>query len=129
MDCHVTKMVNMTLDKATVLTIEALNRYDFNVLATMDVDEGSRERLGIALQPCLLVRARNARLDRDGSHVRSEAGMLMPCSILLQQHKPDRIEVCAVDPVKSVPSAGSAELDQAARDVRVLLQCVIDEIG
>ena len=55
-------------------------------------------------------------------------GTMLPCNVIVQEHKNGKVEVSAVDPVASMTAVGNDALGLVATQVREKLKKVIENL-
>jgi uncharacterized protein (DUF302 family) len=90
------------VDKVTA----ALKAEGFGVLTRADVHVAFREKIGRAFRPYTILGACNPPLAFDALSARPEAGLLLPCNVIVEEVEPGRSLVRIVDPDAMMRAAG-----------------------
>ena len=112
------------LDEAIERTKEALKGEGFGVLTTIDVRDTMKQKLGVAIEPYVILGACNPHLAYRGLQAEPELGLLLPCNVTLRE-RADGVEVMAIDPelmlgvVGANPELAAVAAEAAARLQRV----------
>jgi uncharacterized protein (DUF302 family) len=90
------------VDKVTA----ALKAEGFGVLTRADVHVAFHEKIGRAFRPYTILGACNPPLAFDALSARPEAGLLLPCNVIVEEVQPGRSLVRIVDPDAMMRTAG-----------------------
>lgn len=112
-------------DAARERVREALAAEGFGVLTEADVSATLRKKLGIEVPRYEILGACNPPFARDAIALDPEAGLMMPCNVVVREAGGGTVEVFAVDPSRMAEGAEQAELLELARAVREKLACAI----
>lgn len=117
------------LDEAIARTTEALKAEGFGVLTTIDVRETMKQKLGVAMEPYVILGACNPQLTHRALQTEPNLGLLLPCNVTLRER--DGVsEVMAVDPGMMLGMVGdNAELRAIAEDATARLRRVVASLG
>ena len=117
------------LDHAVERTKEALKGEGFGVLTTIDVRDTMKQKLGVEIEPYVILGACNPHLAYRGLQAEPELGLLLPCNVTLRE-RPEGVEVMAVDPGLMLGVAGgNPELAAVATEAAARLRRVIAALG
>jgi len=117
------------LDDAVERTKEALQGEGFGVLTTIDVRETMKQKLGVEIEPYVILGACNPHLAYRGLQAEPEFGLLLPCNVTLRE-RPGGVEVMAVDPGLMLGVVGAnPEFAAVAAEAAARLQRVIAALG
>lgn len=58
----------------------------------------------------------------------SNIGTMLPCNVLVQEHKPGEVEISAINPMESMSAVHNKELEAIATQVSNSLQAVINRL-
>lgn len=75
-------------EAALARVTDALKAEGFGILTRIDVHETLREKLGVAFRPYLILGACNPQLAHRALSARAEVGLLLPCTVTLEE-RPD----------------------------------------
>jgi uncharacterized protein (DUF302 family) len=93
-------------DAAVERVTAALKAEGFGVLTRADVHVAFREKIGRPFRPFTILGACNPPLAFDALSARPEAGLLLPCNVIVEEVEPGRSLVRIVDPDAMMRSAG-----------------------
>lgn len=125
---YFSKYVNMSFEDAVATTKEALNYHHLAVVAEIDIGRALRRHLAVNHRPYLILSACNPKLAHRAIQADDEIGSILLCNVVIQQHSDGRVEISVADPIASIGMINHVELIWVARDLRSLLQRVIDEV-
>lgn len=122
------KTVSKTYEDALAAVTEALKGEGFGVLTEIDVRETLKKKLDIDFPKYKILGACNPPLAHRALTAENQIGVLLPCNVVVQEHKDGRVEVSAMDPVGAMAMIGNTELDSIAADVRGRIERVLAKI-
>ncbi len=106
---------------------EALKAEGFGVLTEIDVRQTLREKLGVEMEPYLILGACNPPLAHRALEQEPEVGLLLPCNVVVRvQGQGSRVEIA--DPQAMLGIVGNPHLDALAAEARQRLQRVISSL-
>jgi uncharacterized protein (DUF302 family) len=112
------------LEAAVERTKEALKSEGFGVLTTIDVRDTMKQKLGVEIEPYVILGACNPHLAYRGLQAEPELGLLLPCNVTLRE-RADGVEVMAIDPELMLGVVGAnPELEAVAAEAAARLQRV-----
>lgn len=106
---------------------EALKAEGFGVLTEIDVRQTLREKLGVEMEPYLILGACNPPLAHRALEQEPEVGLLLPCNVVVRtQGEGSRVEIA--DPQAMLGIVGNPQLDILAAEARQRLQRVMSAL-
>ena len=97
----------------------------FGVLCEIDVQAKLREKLGVELEPYLILGACNPQLAHQALHAEPELGALLPCNVVVYE-RAGETRIAAIDPERMLSIVDNDELEPVAADVKVRLAAVVE---
>ena len=128
MSYFMTKNVSMSYDAALAAATEALKGEGFGVLTEIDVSATLKAKLGVDFPKYKILGACNPPLALKALTAENQVGVLLPCNVVVQEHKDGRVEVSAMDPVGAMGMIGNATLTESAGEVRGRLDRVFAKL-
>lgn len=128
MTYFIAKTVSKTYEEALAAVTEALKGEGFGVLTEIDVKETLKKKLDVDFPKYKILGACNPPLALKALTAENQVGVLLPCNVVVQEHKDGRVEVSAMDPAGAMAMVGNAELDQIASDVKGRLERVLAKL-
>jgi uncharacterized protein (DUF302 family) len=112
-------------ERAVSRTTEALKREGFGVLTEVDVQRTLKEKVGAALPPYRILGACNPPFALQAVTANPDAGLMMPCNVVVRAGADGGVTVRAVDPVVMAQAFGDPRLVALAHDVRAKLAAAL----
>ena len=97
----------------------------FGVLCEIDVQSTLREKLGVELEPYLILGACNPPLAHQGLQAEPELGALLPCNVVIYE-RGGETWISAIDPERMLSIVGNDELASVAAEVKARLSSVVE---
>lgn len=116
------------LDRLT----EALKAEGFGILTRIDVQDTFRQKLGADFRKYLILGACNPHLAHRALSARAEVGLLLPCTVTLEEAPEGGTQVRIADPdtMLNVSDLGSdPEVARVAAEARARLERVAAALG
>jgi uncharacterized protein (DUF302 family) len=120
--------VSSTFDETLVKVTEALKNEGFGVLTEIDVRDTLKKKLGVDFRRYRILGACNPPFAHEALQAELEAGLSMPCNVLVYEGDGGRTVVTAVDPTKTVAAAGNPKLSELAEALRRKLERVLETL-
>lgn len=117
-----------TFDEALVSVTEALKGEGFGVLTEIDVRDTFKKKLGVDFRRYRILGACNPPLAHEALQAEIEAGLSMPCNVVVYESDTGKAIVTAVDPAKTVAAMGNPKLTALAESLRQKLARVLDRL-
>lgn len=128
MTYHFSKLVSGDFDETVERAMEVLQENGFGVLTTIDVMATLKAKIDVDFRPYVILGACNPGFAHKALLAEDKIGTMLPCNVIVQQHKNGTIEVSAVDPMASMQAVENEALGAIAGEVRAMLQKVVDTI-
>jgi len=104
---------------------DELEAEGFGVLSEIDVQATLRRRLGVTIEPYLILGACNPPLARKALEAEPELGLLLPCNVVVYR-RDDTTHIAAIDAERMLSIVGNDRLVPIAEEVRDKLARVVD---
>jgi uncharacterized protein (DUF302 family) len=100
---------------------EVLKAEGFGVLTEIDVRQTLREKLGVEMEPFIILGACNPQLAHRALEQEPDIGLLLPCNLVVRAEKEgSRVEVA--DPKAMLGIVGNEQLNSIAEEAKQRLQ-------
>ena len=129
MSYFIAKDVKLSYEQALEAATEALKGEGFGVLTEIDVAATLKKKLDVDFPKYKILGACNPPLALKALTAENQVGVLLPCNVVVQEHRDGRVEVSAMDPVGAMQMIGNPELDAIAADVRGRLERVLAKLA
>ncbi len=123
-----TAETRLGFEDAVARTRKELETEGFGVLTEIDVRETMRKKLGIELEPYLILGACNPTFAHQALELEPELGVLLPCNVLVYV-RGARTIVSAVDAELMLSIVDNPELAAVAAEVRSRLARVVERVS
>ncbi len=101
------KVLRVTYEQALARVPEALKSEGFGVLTEIDVQSTLQQKLGIEFRRYKILGACNPPFANQALQIDLEAGLAMPCNVVVFEDDDRRAVVTAVDPTRTVAALGN----------------------
>jgi len=128
MTYHFSKTVSMPFEAAIETVTAALKERGFGVLTTIDVRETLKKKLDVDFRPYTILGACNPQFAYKALQAEDKIGAMLPCNVVVQEHRDGAVEVSAVDPAVSMQGIDNPQLGGIATQVREMLKEMIDAL-
>jgi len=109
-------------DEALARVSEALKTEGFGVLAEIDVRQTLQQKLGVEFRRYQILGACNPPFAHQALEIDLEAGLMMPCNVVVYERDDGRVTVLATDPQETAQATGNPELIRLAGAVKGKLE-------
>lgn len=128
-DYGIRTVLDLPFAEAVERTKNALKAEGFGLLSEIDLQEKLREKLGVEVDPYLILGACNPPLAYKALQAEPEIGLLLPCNVIVYATSGGRTVVAAVDPDAMLSVVGeNAAIAEVGQDARGRLQRVIESL-
>jgi uncharacterized protein (DUF302 family) len=124
-DATLTKTLEASYDEALVKVPEALQAEGFGVLTEIDVKATLKQKLGVDFTRYKILGACNPPFAHEALTRDLDAGVMLPCNVIVYELEDGRTKVLAVDPTATIATAGHPALADLAARVKAKLENVI----
>jgi uncharacterized protein (DUF302 family) len=122
------KELHMTYDEALARVPEALKSEGFGVLTEIDVQSTLKAKLGVDFRRYKILGACNPPLAHQALQAELDAGVMLPCNVVVYEDDARRAVVVAIDPTKTVAAAGNPKLVELAEVVKQKLSSALEKL-
>jgi uncharacterized protein (DUF302 family) len=107
---------------------DALSKEGFGVLTEIDVKATMKAKLGEDIYNYKILGACNPAFAYKALLAEDKIGTMLPCNVIVQEKKPGKVEVSAVNLVASMKAILNKDLHKIAIEVKDKLKKVIKEL-
>jgi uncharacterized protein (DUF302 family) len=125
MSYYFNKTFEAPFEEAVERVKAELKKEGFGVLTEIDVRETLREKLGVDFRPYRILGACNAPYAYRALQAEDKIGTMLPCSVIVQELAPGRVEAAAIDPLASMAAVKNEDLASVGLEVREKLRRVV----
>ncbi len=115
-------------EQAAARVREELEAEGFGVLTEIDVRATLHKKLGIEVEPYLILGACNPTLAHQALELEAELGVLLPCNVIVYE-RGERTFVSAIDAERMLSIVDNPELSPVAAEVRSRLARVVEGVS
>lgn len=106
-----------------------LGKEGFGIPSEVDMQSTFKMKLGIDFRKYRILGACNPEYARKAVESEKNLGVLLPCSIVVQEHENGEVEVAAVDPLASMMAVSNPVVQEVATEITRRLERVIDKLN
>jgi uncharacterized protein (DUF302 family) len=128
MGYYFARILEVGFDEAVRRTIEALKHEGFGIITEIDVKATFKKKINVDFRDYRILGACNPTLAHEALEIEDKVGTMLPCNVVVQDIGGGRAEVAVIDPVASMLAIDNPRLKQAAEQVRLKLQMVIESL-
>ncbi len=122
------KTLNATFDEALARVPEALKSEGFGVLTEIDVQKTLKEKIGASFRRYKILGACNPTFAHKALSAELDAGVMLPCNVVVYEGDDGRAVVTIVDPMQTV-ARESPPLRELAEEVQAKLRKVLSRLA
>jgi uncharacterized protein (DUF302 family) len=112
------KPLRASYEQALARVPEALKAEGFGVLTEIDVQGTLRDKLGVEIRRYKILGACNPPFAHQALQLNLQAGVMLPCNVVVYEDDDARAVVLAVDPTRAAAAAGDPRLAELAEMVK-----------
>jgi uncharacterized protein (DUF302 family) len=128
MSYYFAKTVEIPFGEAVERVQAELKKDGFGVLTDIDVRKTLQEKLGVEFRPYRILGACNPPFAYKALQAEDKIGTMLPCNVIVQEIKPGRVEIAAIDPLASMAAVQNIDLGTIGLEVREKLKAVIERL-
>ncbi len=120
--------LNVSYEETISRVKEALKAEGFGVLTEIDVRQTLREKLGVEMEPYIILGACNPQLAHRALEQEPDIGLLLPCNVVVRSlSQGSRVDIA--DPEAMLGMVGNKQLHPVAQEAKQRLQRVVASLG
>ena len=128
MSYYFAKTLSCGFDEAVQRTTEALKSAGFGIITDVDVKDVLKKKIDVDFRPYRILGACNPRMAHEALKIEDKVGTMLPCNVIVQEVSPGSTEIAAIDPVASMQAVENPKLVETAKQVRTMLQAVVESL-
>lgn len=129
MSYYFSKELECTFEEAIEKATSVLKANGFGILTTIDIKEKMKEKLNVDFRNYRILGACSPRHAYRALSKEDKIGTMLPCNVIVQELRPGRMEVAAIDPIASMQAVQNPDLGEIAQEVQALLHKVIRDLA
>ena len=122
------KTLNVPFDEAVERVTQELKKEGFGILTDIDVKATLKKKLNVEFKKYRILGACNPPFAYRALQKEDKIGTMLPCNVIVQEHREGSVEVSAIDPVASMQAIHNPELHDIAQEIQAKLKAVIDTL-
>jgi uncharacterized protein (DUF302 family) len=122
-----TVMIDDPVAEAVPRVKEALKAQGFGTLTEIDVQATLADKLGVDVEPYVILGACNPRLAHRALELEPDVGLLLPCNVVVRTHG-DRTVVSALDPGIIADLADHPDLKPISEEATALVDAALESL-
>lgn len=122
------KKIAGSFEDAVQKVTDSLSKEGFGVLTEIDVKATLKKKLGEDFYNYKILGACNPPYAYKALLAEDKIGTMLPCNVVVQERKPGKIEVSAINPASSMKSVVNKDLHPIAAEIASKLKKVIREL-
>ncbi|HVS92041.1 MAG TPA: DUF302 domain-containing protein [Mucilaginibacter sp.] len=128
MKYYINKTINGSFEEAVQKVTEGLSKEGFGVLTEIDIKATLKKKLGEDFYNYKILGACNPPYAYKALLAEDKIGTMLPCNVIVQERKPGKIEVSAINPMASMQSVLNKDLHTIAAEISAKLKNVIKQL-
>lgn len=128
MSYYISKTIDSSFDQAIERVTETLKAEGFGIITSINLTEKLKEKLGVDFRNYVVLGACNPSIAYKALQLEDKIGVMLPCSVVVQEQSAGKIEVAVVDPVKSMQAVENPDLGDRLGEVRTMLMKAVENL-
>lgn len=124
-----TVVKNKSFEEAVAMVKSSLEKEGFGIPAEINMTDIFRKKLDVDFRKYVILGACSPSDAIKAVQSEKNLGVLLPCSVVVQEHENGEIEVAAVDPIASMMAVKNNTVQGIAVEIGRRLENVIEEAG
>jgi uncharacterized protein (DUF302 family) len=125
MSYYISKTVDASFNDAIEKVTADLKEEGFGILTEIDVKDTLKKKLDVDFKKYKILGACNPGFAHKALQHEDKIGTMLPCNVIVEEHKDGTVEVSAVNPIASMQAVSNDQLADIAGEVRDRLEKVI----
>jgi uncharacterized protein (DUF302 family) len=128
MEYYITRKITGEVDEIIQKLTDELAKEGFGILTRIDVDQTLKNKINVDFRKYKILGACNPHFAYQALLEEDKLGVMLPCNIIVQEHKPGKLEVSAINPLNNLKSIGNPKMDEFARHITDILTAVLSRL-
>jgi uncharacterized protein (DUF302 family) len=108
---------------------QSLEQQGFGIVTDIDVQEAFLKNLKIGFRRYKILGACNPQLAYKAINLEANAGVMLPCQVVIQEHENGEVEISAINPLETATAyLFTEDLTLLSREIGIRLRAAIDFI-
>ena len=126
---YYSKKLNTNFEDAVEITKAKLKDAGFGVLSEIDINEKFKEKLDVDFRKYKIMGACSPPNAYEAINADKYIGTMLPCSVIVQEHSENNVEVTAIDAVASMKAVENEKVQEIASKISKQLEDVINSLS
>jgi len=119
------KVMNTDFEATIVRVKESLKEQGFGVVSEINMQQKLTQATGKEMDPYIIIGACNPKGAYEALQIDAHIGLMLPCNVIVRDLGNNRVEVAAINPVKTMSSLKNKKMNVLATEIASKLQLVI----
>jgi uncharacterized protein (DUF302 family) len=120
---------NKSFEEAVDAVKSGLAKEGFGIPSEVNMKEIFKQKLDVDFKKYVILGACNPASAIKAVQSEKNLGVLLPCSVVVQEHETGEVEVAAVDPLASMMAVKNNTVQAIAMEIASKLERVIDDLS
>ncbi len=129
MSYHFSKIVNLPFELAEEKTKTELKKLGLGIVSEIDVKNTFKEKLNKDFRNYKILGACNPAMAYEALQVERNLGVMLPCTIVLQQYDDNNVEISFIDPVTYMTNVDNEKIKSFSYEIEKILKQAFDNIN
>ncbi len=123
-----TKTIDSSFEEAIEIVTKRLAEKGFGILTKIDAKATFKAKLDKDFRPYVILGACNPNFAYSALNQEPNLGVLMPCSVTVQQHANGQVEISAINPAAAFSVIGNDKLTGIVKELDDAIAGVINNL-
>lgn len=128
MSYYMFKHSSLNYNDAVAKAREELRKEGFGVLTEIDVSATLKKKLDVDFRDYIILGVCNPPFAHKALLAESNIGVMLPCNVILQASPDGGTDISTIDPISAMGVVDNPALAEIARQIKNMLQRVVENI-
>ncbi len=128
MSFHISKTVSLSFELAENRIREELKSIGFGILTEINVTKTLKEKIDVDFRDYKILGACNPKFAFQALNVDDKIGVILPCSVVIQQHENGSVEVSIMNPTPFMELVKNEKVSAFALEIQKLLEGALSNL-